>query len=211
MRWRAAQAGDVVPADVGVRVRRGLGRSELEAAGPRSPLGVCVAGPLVCGASQAVNDWFDRDVDAINEPGAPIPSGRVPGHAWGLGLASRGARWRWRGRAARHRARRHGARARARLGVQRAAAAPQAERLVRQPGLRLSYESLAWITGAAVALGGARPDGARAAARPALRARRARHHDAQRLQVGRRRPRAWACARSRCSSASARAAGRPAR
>ena len=42
-------------------------------------LGVLLAGPFVCGASQIVNDWFDREVDAINEPGRPIPSGRVPG------------------------------------------------------------------------------------------------------------------------------------
>ncbi len=49
-------------------------------------LGVLLAGPLVCGASQAVNDWFDRDVDAINEPGRPIPSGRIPGR-WGLAIA----------------------------------------------------------------------------------------------------------------------------
>ena len=48
--------------------------------------GVLLAGPLVCGTSQAVNDWFDRDIDAINEPGRPIPSGRVPGRR-GLYLA----------------------------------------------------------------------------------------------------------------------------
>ncbi len=41
--------------------------------------GVLLAGPLVCGTSQAVNDWFDRHVDALNEPDRPIPSGRVPG------------------------------------------------------------------------------------------------------------------------------------
>ncbi len=41
--------------------------------------GVALCGPLVCGTSQAVNDWFDRHVDAINEPGRPIPSGRIPG------------------------------------------------------------------------------------------------------------------------------------
>ena len=41
--------------------------------------GILLAGPLVCGTSQIVNDWFDRHVDAINEPGRPIPSGRVPG------------------------------------------------------------------------------------------------------------------------------------
>jgi chlorophyll/bacteriochlorophyll a synthase len=48
--------------------------------------GVLLAGPLVCGTSQAVNDWYDRDVDAINEPHRPIPSGRVPGNQ-GLYLA----------------------------------------------------------------------------------------------------------------------------
>jgi len=48
--------------------------------------GVLLAGPLVCGTSQAVNDWFDRHVDAINEPGRPIPSGRIAGR-WGLAIA----------------------------------------------------------------------------------------------------------------------------
>ena len=36
--------------------------------------------------SQAVNDWYDRDVDAINEPNRPIPSGRLPGR-WGFYIA----------------------------------------------------------------------------------------------------------------------------
>ena len=49
-------------------------------------IGAVLAGPLACGTSQAVNDWYDRHVDAINEPNRPIPSGRVPGH-WGLGIA----------------------------------------------------------------------------------------------------------------------------
>lgn len=48
--------------------------------------GILLAGPLVCGTSQAVNDWFDRHVDAINEPDRPIPSGRVGGR-WGLYIA----------------------------------------------------------------------------------------------------------------------------
>jgi chlorophyll/bacteriochlorophyll a synthase len=48
--------------------------------------GVLLAGPMVCGTSQAVNDWFDRHVDAINEPDRPIPSGRMPGH-WGFYIA----------------------------------------------------------------------------------------------------------------------------
>jgi chlorophyll synthase len=46
-------------------------------------VGAILAGPLVCATSQAVNDWFDREVDAINEPRRPIPSGRIPGQ-WGL-------------------------------------------------------------------------------------------------------------------------------
>jgi chlorophyll synthase len=49
-------------------------------------LGLLLAGPMVCATSQAVNDWFDRHVDAINEPHRPIPSGRIPGR-WGLWIA----------------------------------------------------------------------------------------------------------------------------
>ena len=49
-------------------------------------LGIVLAGPMVCGTSQAVNDWFDRHVDAINQPERPIPSGRIPGR-WGLYIA----------------------------------------------------------------------------------------------------------------------------
>ncbi|AWN39401.1 chlorophyll synthase ChlG [Methylobacterium durans] len=49
--------------------------------------GVLLAGPLVCATSQAVNDWYDRHVDAINEPNRPIPSGRMPGR-WGFYLAA---------------------------------------------------------------------------------------------------------------------------
>ncbi len=52
--------------------------------------GMLLAGPIVCGTSQAVNDWYDRHVDAINEPGRPIPSGRVAGH-WGLWIAMIGS------------------------------------------------------------------------------------------------------------------------
>jgi chlorophyll synthase len=52
-------------------------------------LGVLLTGPLVCGTSQAVNDWFDRHVDAINEPDRPIPSGRIGGR-WGLWIALAG-------------------------------------------------------------------------------------------------------------------------
>lgn len=49
-------------------------------------LGIVLAGPIVCGMSQAANDWCDRHVDAINEPDRPIPSGRIPGR-WGLWIA----------------------------------------------------------------------------------------------------------------------------
>ena len=48
--------------------------------------GIVLAGPLVCAMSQAINDWCDREVDAINEPNRPIPSGRIPG-SWGLYIA----------------------------------------------------------------------------------------------------------------------------
>ena len=53
---------------------------------PLVALGIFLAGPMVCATSQAVNDWFDRHVDAINEPHRPIPSGRIPGR-WGLNIA----------------------------------------------------------------------------------------------------------------------------
>jgi chlorophyll synthase len=59
------------------------------AAGDRWPLvllGILLAGPLICAASQAANDWYDRHVDAINEPARPIPSGRIPGR-WGFYIA----------------------------------------------------------------------------------------------------------------------------
>jgi len=34
-------------------------------------LGMLLAGPLLCAFSQIANDWFDRDVDRINEPERP--------------------------------------------------------------------------------------------------------------------------------------------
>ncbi len=48
---------------------------------PFAIAGILLAGPLVCGTSQVANDWFDRHVDAINEPNRPIPSGRAPGRS----------------------------------------------------------------------------------------------------------------------------------
>jgi chlorophyll synthase len=40
-------------------------------------LGVILAGPILCGISQVINDYFDREVDALNEPNRLIPSGLV--------------------------------------------------------------------------------------------------------------------------------------
>lgn len=51
--------------------------------------GIALTGPIVCGTSQVINDWCDRDVDAINEPHRPIPSGRVPGR-WPVAIALAG-------------------------------------------------------------------------------------------------------------------------
>ncbi|MEI7644637.1 MAG: chlorophyll synthase ChlG [Chloroflexales bacterium] len=40
-------------------------------------LGILMAGPILTGLSQVVNDYCDREVDAINEPHRLIPSGRI--------------------------------------------------------------------------------------------------------------------------------------
>ena len=37
----------------------------------RIVVAMIMAGPLLCAFSQVVNDWFDRDVDRINEPNRP--------------------------------------------------------------------------------------------------------------------------------------------
>jgi chlorophyll synthase len=119
-------------------------------------LGVILAGPVVCGMSQAANDWCDRHVDAINEPDRPIPSGRIPGR-WGLWIAlvmtvlSLLIGWQlgpWG----------FGATV---VGVLAAwAYSAEPVRMKRSglwgPGLvGLSYESLPWFTGAAVLSAGA--------------------------------------------------------
>ena len=41
---------------------------------------VCMlmSGPLLAGFTQTINDYYDRDIDAINEPYRPIPSGAIP-------------------------------------------------------------------------------------------------------------------------------------
>jgi chlorophyll synthase len=121
-------------------------------------LGVCVAGPLVCGASQAVNDWFDRHVDALNEPGRAIPSGRVPGR-WGLAMA---CAWSVLALGAGSLLGTAGLIATA-LALALAWAYSMPPVRLKENGwfgnlaCGLSYESLAWATGAAVAAGGAAP------------------------------------------------------
>eukprot|EP00933_Yihiella_yeosuensis_P071606 TRINITY_DN79823_c0_g1_i1.p1 TRINITY_DN79823_c0_g1~~TRINITY_DN79823_c0_g1_i1.p1 ORF type:complete len:440 (+),score=54.92 TRINITY_DN79823_c0_g1_i1:63-1382(+) len=40
-------------------------------------LAVTLSGPLMVGYTQTLNDWYDKDLDAINEPYRPIPSGRI--------------------------------------------------------------------------------------------------------------------------------------
>ncbi|NEP01643.1 MAG: chlorophyll synthase ChlG [Symploca sp. SIO2E9] len=36
-----------------------------------------LAGPLLAGYTQTINDFYDREIDAINEPYRPIPSGAI--------------------------------------------------------------------------------------------------------------------------------------
>jgi len=36
---------------------------------------------LVTGAGNAINDYYDREIDAVNRPGRPIPSGRISAQA----------------------------------------------------------------------------------------------------------------------------------
>ncbi len=40
-------------------------------------LAALVCGPFGTGFSQSINDYFDRDLDAINDPARPIPSQRI--------------------------------------------------------------------------------------------------------------------------------------
>jgi chlorophyll synthase len=42
-----------------------------------SLLCMTMSGPLLTGFTQTINDWEDREIDAINEPYRPIPSGRI--------------------------------------------------------------------------------------------------------------------------------------
>jgi len=47
-----------------------------------------VTGFTLTGSAMAINDYYDRDIDAVNEPQRPIPSGAItPGEALAFSLA----------------------------------------------------------------------------------------------------------------------------
>ncbi|XP_019414193.1 PREDICTED: chlorophyll synthase, chloroplastic-like isoform X2 [Lupinus angustifolius] len=43
----------------------------------KSILCMMMSGPFLTGYTQTMNDWYDREIDAINEPYRPIPSGSI--------------------------------------------------------------------------------------------------------------------------------------
>ncbi|MEM9246139.1 MAG: UbiA family prenyltransferase, partial [Cyanobacteria bacterium P01_F01_bin.153] len=43
----------------------------------KSALCMLMSGPLLTGYTQTINDYYDREIDAINEPYRPIPSGAI--------------------------------------------------------------------------------------------------------------------------------------
>ena len=47
------------------------------AGGGGLPAWLLLTTALVTAAGNVINDWFDRDIDSINKPGRPIPSGGV--------------------------------------------------------------------------------------------------------------------------------------
>ncbi|MEU6786587.1 UbiA family prenyltransferase, partial [Nonomuraea angiospora] len=62
------------------------------AAGRRPAPGLALASVLMYWSGMALNDWADREADAVERPERPIPSGRVrPGAALGLAAALTGA------------------------------------------------------------------------------------------------------------------------
>jgi len=48
-----------------------------EIVGMKFLLGMLLTGPLASGTCQMLNDYFDRDLDEINEPNRPIPGGAM--------------------------------------------------------------------------------------------------------------------------------------
>ena len=57
-----------------------------------------MSGPLLAGYTQTINDFYDREIDAINEPYRPIPSGaislgQVKVQIWGLLIAGLAVSW----------------------------------------------------------------------------------------------------------------------
>ena len=120
--------------------------------------GILLTGPLVCRPSQIINDWHDREVDALNEPRRPIPSGRVSekaalrfafcwcllAQAWSFTLGA------WVASATA-------------LGLVLAWAYSAPPLRLKQNGwwgnlsVAVSYEGLAWVTGAAIVIGGGLP------------------------------------------------------
>ncbi len=48
-----------------------------EMSGRKFLLGMLLTGPLASGTCQMLNDYFDRDLDEINEPNRPIPGGAI--------------------------------------------------------------------------------------------------------------------------------------
>jgi chlorophyll synthase len=44
----------------------------------KSLLCMLLAGPVMAGYTQTMNEYYDREIDAINEPYRPIPSGAIP-------------------------------------------------------------------------------------------------------------------------------------
>lgn len=43
----------------------------------KSVVCMIMSGPCLTGYTQTINDWYDREIDAINEPYRPIPSGAI--------------------------------------------------------------------------------------------------------------------------------------
>jgi len=120
--------------------------------------GVVLTGPLVCGASQIVNDWYDQDVDALNEPDRPIPSGRVPGKtAFWFAVVWTAIAQTWAILLGPWIAAATG------LGLVLAWAYSAPPLRLKMNGwwgnsaVAISYEGLAWITGAAIVIGGDLP------------------------------------------------------